>query len=243
LVLRWRPSGLTPRQIAAGVLVVWGCSIAWGVAASTLHQTQDGLWLRQVFPAVVGAFCPGILLAVAEHGDLLPRAWQARVDRFLQRAYLVLPVALVLIVCGAYGTTSIAHIPLLTFSIQFYSLAYGLIVAWAMRLTVPDRAWVRVWAWLGVISYGIYIWHAILLTIILKHRFGLPFTKSWYPAGSFWLPVASHPGLANDLFRLVWILAFTVITAAVSWYLVESHLIRWAHRSSKREAAIATGHT
>jgi len=243
LVLRWRPNGVTPRQIAVGVLVVWVLSIVWGVAASTLHQSETGLWLRQVFPAVVGAFCPGILLAVAEHGDLLPRQWQARVDGFLQRARYVLPVALALLVCGAYGTTSIYHIPLLTFSIQFYSLGYGLIVAWAMRLSVPDRPWVRAWAWLGVISYGIYIWHAIVLKIIMYHRAGLPFTKTWYQSGTFALPVASHPGIADDLFRLVWILALTIATAALSWYLVESRLIRWAHRNSKREAAIATGHT
>ncbi len=71
----------------------------------------------------------------------------------------------------------------------------------------------------------------------------LPFTKSWYLLGGFALPVPSHPGFADDLFRMVWILALTIATAALSWYLVESHLIRWSHRGSKREAAVATGHS
>ncbi|HVA06275.1 MAG TPA: acyltransferase, partial [Acidimicrobiales bacterium] len=242
LVLRWRSGGVTPRQLAAGVVVVWILSVAWAVVASTVHQTQTGLWLRQVFPAVLASFCPGILLAVSEHGELLPHAWQVRAEAFLRRAVFVLPVALAVLIAGAYGTTAIYHIPLATFSIQFYAVGYGLVVAWALRLKVPDRPWVRVWAWLGLISYGIYIWHAIVLKIMQDHRAGLPLTAHWITKPIYSIPVASHPGLPDDLLRLAWILLLTVAAAALSWYLVESHLNRWAHHSSKREAAIATGH-
>ena len=232
LILRWRPRGISARQLAVGVLAVWATSEVWALAASTLHQTEITLWLRQVFPAVLCSFCPGILLAAAERGDLLPRTWRDRAEKAVRNPLFVFPIALAFLVLGAYGTTAIHQLPLYTFSFQFYAVGYGLVVAWALRAHIPDRRWVRVWAWFGLISYGIYIWHAIILNIIIDHAAGLPFTARWIKYHVYSLPVATHPGFATDLFRLVWLMLLTTAAAALSWYLMESRLIKWAHHNS-----------
>jgi peptidoglycan/LPS O-acetylase OafA/YrhL len=117
-------------------------------------------------------------------------------------------------------------------------VGYGLVVAWALRIHIPDRPWVRVWAWFGLISYGIYIWHAVVLRVITDHRAGLPFTTQWRFLNGTWLPVAVHPRLLDDAFRFGWILLLTTAAAALSWYVLESRLIGWAHRGPKAPSAV-----
>jgi peptidoglycan/LPS O-acetylase OafA/YrhL len=239
LLYKRYPGGISARKLALGVVVLWAVSVTWAVLAATLPQTQTGLWLRQVFPAQLSSFCPGILLAVAEHGDIVSPHWRERIERALRMPFLVFPVFLVLAVMGAYGVTSVGHIPLATFSIQFYAVGYGLIVAWALRVHVPDRRWVRVWAWLGVISYGIYLWHAVILTAFTQHQVGIPLTAAWVKRGMFWLPIPSHAGIVTLLVRFGWILLLTVAVSAITWYVMESRIITWAHGRAKRHAPVA----
>lgn len=243
LLLKWKPKGISARRVASGVVVIWVMSVCWVLAASTLHQGEFGLWLRQVFPAMLASFCPGVLLAAAESGDVLRPELRARVEGLIRRATLVLPVVLVLVVAGAYSETAVNHLTLAAIAPQFYALAYGLVVAWALRVRVPERPWVRVWAWFGVISYGIYIWHAVILATITNHAAGLPFTGHWILKGGVWLPAATELPLLDDLFRLAWVMLLTTAASAVSWYLLESRLIKWSHGSARREAAVAVAAT
>lgn len=243
LLLKWRPQGFSTRRVAGGVVAVWAASVCWVLAASTLHQGEIGLWLRQVFPAMLASFCPGVLLAVAENGDVLAPQLRGRLEGLIGRATVVLPVVLVLVVVGAYSATAVNHLTLAAISPQFYAVAYGLVVAWALRVRIPDRPWVRVWTWLGLISYGIYIWHAVILAIITNHAAGLPFTSRWFLKNGMWLPVATKLRLLDDLFRLGWIMLLTTAAAAVSWYLLESRLIKWSHGNARRLAAVAVAAT
>jgi peptidoglycan/LPS O-acetylase OafA/YrhL len=238
LLMRWRPGGISASRLAAGVLAIWALSALWSLTASTLHQTETGLWLRQVFPAMLASFCPGILLAVSEQGDLLAPRFRNRIESLVRKPHVVFPVVVILVAMGAYSATAVTHIPLVAFSPQFYAVGYGLVVAWALRVHVPDHKWIRVWAWFGLISYGIYVWHAVVLRVITDHRAGLPFTTGWRFVNGIWLPAAAHSRLLDDVFRFGWILLLTTAAAALSWYLLESRLIGWAHRGQKAPASV-----
>jgi len=71
-------------------------------------------------------------------------------------------------------------------------------------------------AWVGLVSYGLYLWHSWVISELAKRE---PFAS---PSLSFW-PVD-------------WILAFvlSLACAAASWYLVERWTLTRAHRASAR---------
>ena len=73
----------------------------------------------------------------------------------------------------------------------------------------------RVMVWLGLVSYGIYIWH-----------------EAWQDV---YLRITDQPALNSSF---VGMMAFTVVTtlicAAVSWYVVERPAMAWGVRSSGR---------
>jgi peptidoglycan/LPS O-acetylase OafA/YrhL len=67
----------------------------------------------------------------------------------------------------------------------------------------------RVLAWLGTVSYGVYLWHLPFLLAIQR----------WFGWGTF----SGH-------FTVLWLLTSLVATAvaALSWYLLERPLLRHA---------------
>jgi peptidoglycan/LPS O-acetylase OafA/YrhL len=75
----------------------------------------------------------------------------------------------------------------------------------------------RVLAWLGLISYGIFLWHHPLVGEMAKRDFG-----EWRFAG---MTLATF--------------ALAVACASLSYYLLERPLLRFKHRSSERRQAVA----
>jgi peptidoglycan/LPS O-acetylase OafA/YrhL len=77
----------------------------------------------------------------------------------------------------------------------------------------------RVPYWLGEISYGIFLWHLVVLDVVYQALGRAPFTGGFWP---------------------VWILSVTgsVVVAAASYLVVERPLMRWDHR--QRSGASAT---
>jgi peptidoglycan/LPS O-acetylase OafA/YrhL len=65
--------------------------------------------------------------------------------------------------------------------------------------------------WLGQISYGIFLYHLVVLELLVRWRHEALFTGSWI-----------------ELFLLTWTL--TVVVAALSYYALERPLLRLAHR-------------
>jgi peptidoglycan/LPS O-acetylase OafA/YrhL len=75
----------------------------------------------------------------------------------------------------------------------------------------------RVLAWLGLISYGIFLWHNPIVGELSKHSFG-----EW-----------RFLGLTLTTF------AIAVACATLSYYLVERPLLRFKYRSPKRREPVA----
>jgi peptidoglycan/LPS O-acetylase OafA/YrhL len=82
-------------------------------------------------------------------------------------------------------------------------------------------AW-PVLAWLGLVSYGIYLWQG---GVVLE---------AWRQGARDWVPGA--PFLVMTLVTL----AGTVVFAALSYYLVERPVMRWKHRGISRRATPGT---
>lgn len=103
-------------------------------------------------------------------------------------------------------------------------LRHGSYAAIALCVLIAGVAGARVlrWpplAWLGVISYGIYLYHVLILA--LMSRWGVVAWESWMHPYVLWT------GLA---------LAGSVVCAALSWRLVERPLLRATRRASTRRA-------
>jgi peptidoglycan/LPS O-acetylase OafA/YrhL len=96
------------------------------------------------------------------------------------------------------------------------AVGFAAVVAGAVAGSGPAIAWMRFrpLAWVGLVSYGVYLWHVPLLLFGRGHGI-LP--SSFVPALAVALPVV-------------------LLVSAGSWYLVERPLVALANRPSSRRA-------
>ncbi|HYL51703.1 MAG TPA: acyltransferase, partial [Acidimicrobiia bacterium] len=73
----------------------------------------------------------------------------------------------------------------------------------------------RVLTYLGVISYGLYLWHWFILEIVLDSLHGTQLNGNWVMLLLLGLPVV-------------------IGAATVSWYLLERPIVRWARGATER---------
>jgi peptidoglycan/LPS O-acetylase OafA/YrhL len=218
-------------RLAALVLASWALSIVFCVFADLQGDGEIGLWLRGSFPAMWQMFCPGILLAIAPH--LTGGGWQAWVKEFPWR-----PVALPLAV-GALLLAAIlfADAPLrfgidvyqllVDFSRPLFAVGYGVLIAAAIRA----RPWGGYSSWgfrLGLISYGIYLIHAVLADFLSREH----------------LAPIPHDTLAAFVVNAAVLCSLTIALALVSWRWLEQPAIALGRRlgaswRGRRGAAIA----
>ena len=192
LALRLRGAGRTGQLAVPVALILLGVAYNWAI------DGQPALFPSKLLPAMVPYFAAGMIAAVLTEG----RAAGPRLTCALLGGGA-------LIVVGdawwaADGATRGSH------SIWLHVLrdlpaaaGFACIIAAAARATAPPRALAaRPVAWIGRVSYGVYLWHVPLILFLRAH-------------GA--LPLSTGGALLVAL-------PVTLAVAALSWYFVESPL-------------------
>ncbi len=200
LALRWN------RKL--GVVLV---PLAFGVAGVLYNRmladdTNVQLTLTKILPAMAPYFALGMLAAVAQRVRFAP--------------LLLLGGALLVIgdgVWAADAATRGSHdIELRIWRDVPAAAGFALILA-VIAARPPRLLATAPLAWLGRVSYGIYLWHVPLLLFLRAHDL-LPLN----PAGAFAAVIVP-----------------TLLVAAASWHLVEEPLQERARRAVRRRRSVA----
>jgi peptidoglycan/LPS O-acetylase OafA/YrhL len=218
-----------------GVAALYGIALVirgWRLVLFDEPAARVGSWfpLGQAGSWLIGSldwFALGMLLAIGSawvaRGGRPPRVVELLADR---------PAMSWLFAAQLYWISVQMHLPD-QYAVPTTSQAFGRFFfhgAAAFLLILPavfgsqDRGRIRAFlksrpiAWLGTISYGIYLWHSILLTEVQKlaHEGHIP----------------TNAGVEISL-----IFISTVIISALSYYIVELPLIRFSHRGGSSESS------
>jgi acetyltransferase len=212
-----KPISMT--SVVVGTVALWMASVAWTLVSASAGDPTTSAWLRGLFPSMLSMFCPGIIVAAAvvhwRHTEVMPGwlTWICRHRRFVSFS------AVVLAAVAALGTAGADSVRIYDLSRQCFALSFGLVVA--LAITRPQVRGVAgmILGWLGVISYGIYLWHGVLVQVIERHG-----VTGWVP-----LP---HGGTIALVVHVAYLLGLTLPLAWASWVFIERPAIRWAKQHS-----------
>jgi acetyltransferase len=192
LALRLRGAG------RAGQLAVPLALMLFGLAYNQAIDGHAALWPSKVLPAMVPYFAAGMLAAVIAEGRTPGR----------RLTWALLSGGALIVVADAWWAADAAtrgsHSAWLHVLRDLpAALGFACIIAAAARTAAPPRALtLRPLAWVGRVSYGVYLWHVPLLLFLRAHG-ALPL--STWGAATVALPISLG-------------------VAALSWYFVESPL-------------------
>lgn len=216
----WSPNRLAGLVLAAGVASaswVYVDQLALGGDRSTLALLgRIGLqsWLY--------AFCPGMIVALAALAG--PGNWRG-FHAAMGRPAVVLAAAGVL--WGLAYVMERAAAPVLAINYQVpFVLASGLVLGTLVVAGPWVRPLARALAPVGLISYGIYLWHDTIVNLLWQH------TSIGFRGGA--------DAWAADI---VLVMAITLPLAAGSWFAVERPAMRRAAAWVRRGRSRAIRHT
>lgn len=234
---RGNPSASSRWQLSVllvGVVIAWAFTIVRVTDISGLSDIA-GYWL----PGFLDWFALGMAAAVIQVRLRMahPPTWMLQVRLVASDTTWCLLIAVALYIIAA---TPLAG-PLTFAAAEPSSLVvkHLLFGAIAVFLLLPaflgvgdvdpteqpaDSRWARFMAhpvvvYLGTISYGIFLWHLVLLRMI-QGALGIPIFS-----GGFWL-----------LWPLV--VLSSIAVASVSWFALERPLQRWSHRRGVRKTVL-----
>lgn len=219
-----RRAGSQPVAVAAVVrvlLLVGGASLVFAVLAATVGDEQQSAWsrpLRLSVPATMYLFVPGMLLAVARTREAAVR-WPRLPGILVELARPhVLGVAIAALTVATLALDAVPSLPVQDGRRVLRAVTGALILAW---LTSGRRHGlvVRVLAPVGVVSYGLYLWHFLLQRDL--QLYGV-FNGA---GGSFGFFV-----------NVAVLLAVSLPAAVISWFLIERPALRLADRLTRGAA-------
>ena len=189
----------------------------------------------KVLPPTLGVFAAGMLLAVAR--EAMARradrpAWWTALTTWAFPWFVVAGIAYA-VLCTVVGIHP-AEAFVITWRQQFAQLLLqtliGLcVVAPAVLVPAGRRSWSlraigsRPLAYVGMLSYGIYLWHYAVIEWLVR-RLGCN------PSGLVSCPASVHWSFVKVTLAA---LPLSVAAGALSWYLVERPMIRLAHRAHR----------
>lgn len=204
---KWSPGGLAAAVMAgAGLSIGWTYFVHVGLGSSTSQLTLVAeIGLQMWF----FAFCPGMLIALAALAVDRGGLW-SRFRALTARPSVCLGLAGALWV-AAYAMERSGSRWLMTTSTPTYILACGLVVGCLVVAGDWVKPLVRVLAPIGLISYGIYLWHFIVIEGLLRHT-----------------SIGLHGGGLAWLLDVGLVVAITFPLAAASWFGIERPVMRRA---------------
>ena len=240
---RGRPDASARYQL--GVLAV-AVAVAWvftvlRVSGGLGSSTITGYWL----PGFLDWFALGMAAAVIQVrlGMAGAPAWMLALRQIaLATGWCLLIAAGLAVIAATPIAGPLTFDPAQPNSLIIKHLLYGAIAAFLLlpgflgvgdtRESPTERSWwARILAspvvvYLGTISYGVFLWHLVLLRFI-QNALGLQVF-----AGGFWI-----------VWPLVVLASIAVATA--SWFILEKPVLAWAHRrtssASARETTVHPG--
>jgi peptidoglycan/LPS O-acetylase OafA/YrhL len=205
-----------------GLAVLGAIGIGAIVAVATGY---DGPWMT-VLPQHIAAFALGMVLAVVS-----VQRWSDHIATKLERigrpawiwwtlalvAFVAIPLIFRVEPFEQRSTAQEIGVNILDTLLGFFIVVPAVLGPQqhgAIRRGLQTRPLV----FLGLISYGLYLWHWFLLTIVLGDWLGWPLQKG------------------NWLTLLVVALPVVIAAATASWYLLERPILRWARAVSRTAA-------
>jgi peptidoglycan/LPS O-acetylase OafA/YrhL len=209
---RGRPVPL--RRLVQSVLALWATAVAISVvlAVAFPFRAAQGLPGAVQVLDLVGSlanFCPGMLVflaVVAVGSETSP--WTRRYVAAASRPVPMLATAALLFLVATQLPFQTSHVATAAQG-PLFGIASGLVLA-----TFVHAQWtggvIRVLAPAGLVSYGVYLWHWVILTGLVHYG----------------VTVLDGGGLVPTIGRIALLCAATLPVAAVSWLLLERPLLR-----------------
>jgi peptidoglycan/LPS O-acetylase OafA/YrhL len=197
-------------NLIAGYIVLFGCVFAYRFASwywlgKTGAPDDAFIHLFSQVPALIDSFALGGLICLLR----LPRLTRAQT---VLLAFL--GFSLLMAIYFIYDANSARYWRSLPMSVLFRSLvALFAAVALLLAMSISTSTVWRPMLALGKISYGIYLWHLIVLYLVQRHA---PF---------------------KGTVAVVMIIALTMVLAKLSHLAIEMPFMRWAHNARRTPVA------
>jgi peptidoglycan/LPS O-acetylase OafA/YrhL len=199
---------LGPRRAASQAAILAGLVGVTIGSNALLHGTDGGMLVSKALPTYIGFFAIGMLAAMWIEWRRLRRSFPASLGSAATAALMTAGFACVGLHAYWHETAGSFTWTWTTFGNLPAAVGFALVIAAAADGTGPALRWLsaRPLVALGVISYGVYLWHLPLLLAV--RELGL-------------LPATYAP-------RLALVLLLAIGAAALSWILLERPVMRYA---------------